>query len=243
LSKGTPVIDITQDGIAIKAKYDSTEGGSLQVDGKNIFKSSVLITEQTEDTTPSGLDYLLTYDTSVIGLKKASIGNVAGIGSYNGFSRNCIINGNFDVWQRADSSTITEATLLRTQDRWYDYATANGGTLPTLSRSKGTLIAGELPNSFYYTRLTTNGAGTSLGNDALHVFAQSIEHALRLFGGRKVTLSFYARSSIANKKIGAYLFSSYGTGGSPSSVVVTTGDAFSLTSNWTKFNFTFTFTK
>jgi len=37
LSVGTPVMDITSDGIAIKERYDDTEGGVLQILGKNIL--------------------------------------------------------------------------------------------------------------------------------------------------------------------------------------------------------------
>lgn len=37
LNKGTPLLDWTIDGVAIKDKYNPSEGGSLQVDGKNIF--------------------------------------------------------------------------------------------------------------------------------------------------------------------------------------------------------------
>ncbi len=37
LSKGTPLIDYTQEGIAINNKYDSGEGGALQILGKNIL--------------------------------------------------------------------------------------------------------------------------------------------------------------------------------------------------------------
>lgn len=36
LDRGIPVIDITQDGIAINGKYDTTEGGELQVYGQSI---------------------------------------------------------------------------------------------------------------------------------------------------------------------------------------------------------------
>lgn len=36
LSTGIPLIDYTKNGIAIKSKYDTTEGGSAQVDGKSI---------------------------------------------------------------------------------------------------------------------------------------------------------------------------------------------------------------
>lgn len=37
LNKGTPLLDWTIDGVAIKSKYDPVKGGSLQVDGKSLL--------------------------------------------------------------------------------------------------------------------------------------------------------------------------------------------------------------
>lgn len=36
LNKGTPLLDWTSDGVAIKGKYNPTKGGSFQIDGENI---------------------------------------------------------------------------------------------------------------------------------------------------------------------------------------------------------------
>ena len=71
---------------------------------------------------------------------------------------------------------------------------------------------------------------------------EAIENGVRnLCGASKtVTISFWARSSIANKKLGVYLYQYYGTGGSPTSGEVINGTNWTLTSSWTKYTYTFT---
>jgi len=162
---------------------------------------------------------------------------------YNSLSRQAIINGNFDVWQRGTSFSITDSTDIFSSDRFLEYHRAgSGGTLPTLTRTRESLTAGDLYNSFYYSRLTTNGAGTTLGTNALANIKQRIEFGTRLLcgDGKKVTLSFWARSSIANKKLGVSLNQTYGTGGSPSASETISGTNWTLTSTWTKYTYTFT---
>jgi len=160
----------------------------------------------------------------------------------NSMARQAIINGNFDVWQRGVSFTPADAAQVWGADHWADWIDDNGGTLPTLSRTREALTAGDLSNSYYYSRLTTNGAGTSLGNTSYHLYRQPIENGVRnLCGnGKKVTVSFYARSSIANKKLGLFLRQNYGSGGSPTSPEYINGTNWTLTSTWTKYTHTFT---
>lgn len=157
-------------------------------------------------------------------------------------SRQAIINSNFDIIQRVGPFTPLDANVTYTADHWLDYVNKDGGTLPTLSVSRIALTAGEIFNSFYAYRLTTNGAGTSLGTASSHLTGQRIEQGTRFLCGanKKVTVSFYARSSIANKKLAIALQQNYGTGGSPTAAESIAGTVFSLTSNFTKYTFTFT---
>jgi hypothetical protein len=71
---------------------------------------------------------------------------------------------------------------------------------------------------------------------------QYIENGTRnLCGnGKSLTLSFWARSSITDKTLGIYLSQEYGSGGSPSSDEFLTGTQLTLTSSWTKYEYTFT---
>jgi hypothetical protein len=158
-------------------------------------------------------------------------------------ARQALNNGNFDVWQRGTTgSSLVDITSSYLADHWLDYADDNGGTLPTLTRSRQLLTSGDIPNAFYYSRLATNGAGTSLGVSSIHNYVQRIENGTRILcgNGKKVTVSFWAKSDISNKKIGVYLLQYYGSTGSPSSVETITGTNWTLTTSWTKYTYTFT---
>lgn len=159
-----------------------------------------------------------------------------------GLSRQAIINGNFDVWQRGTSVALADVTLAFQADRFADYVDKNGGTLPTLTRSRQLLTSGDIPNSFYFTRLATNGAGTSLGVSSRGVLYQAIEFGTSKLCGlnKKVTVSFWARSDISNKRICPTLTQYYGSGGSPSATEDILGTPITLTSSWTKYTATFT---
>lgn len=162
--------------------------------------------------------------------------------SNNSLYRQAVINGNFDVWQRGTSLSLSDTDNVFLADKFREYLSDDGGTLPTLTRSREILTIGSIYGSNYYTRLTTNGAGSSLGPNSEDVLYQNIENGVsKLAGdGKTVTLSFYARSSIANKKIGIALEQKYGTGGSPSAIEVLKGGVINLSSNWTKYTITFT---
>lgn len=168
---------------------------------------------------------------------------VAANGGSVNLNQQAIINGNFDVWQRGTSTTLADVTIAYTADRWADYHSKGGGTLPTLTRTRQAFTPGDLNNSFFYTRLTTNGAGTSLGDNSTGQLFQKIENGTRILAGtgNTVTLSFYARSSIAGKRLGLNVQTSYGTGGSPSSLeYIKGGVEWTLTSSWVKYSTTVT---
>lgn len=160
----------------------------------------------------------------------------------NSMARQALINSNFDIWQRSTSQVLSDAIKTFTADHWWEIAVKDGGTPPTLTRSRQLLTNGDIPNSFYYTRLTTNGAGSGFGANSYHSLAQSIENGTRFLAGagKKVTVSFWARSSISNKKLGIAFYQYYGTGGSPSAGEDILGTTFTLTSSWVRYTYTFT---
>jgi len=152
-----------------------------------------------------------------------------------GMHRQAIINGNFDIWQRGTSVAAVTTNTFDLADRWKRWISADSGTLPTLTQSRQAVASGELENSQYYYRVSPNGAGSSLGASSYHFIEQSIEDGTKyLCGlGKKVTVSFWARSNILNKKIGIGLVQAYGNGGSTAEDLV--GENFTLTSDWTKY--------
>ncbi|SFE11610.1 hypothetical protein SAMN04487969_101137 [Paenibacillus algorifonticola] len=151
--------------------------------------------------------------------------------------RQAIINGNFDIWQRGTSF----ASDGYTADRWQSLNFADGGTLPSITRSRQQLPLGVLDGASYYYSISLNGAGSSLGANRYGMLMQGIEFGARYLcgNGKKVTVSFEARSSIAGKRIGVTLSQNYGTGGSPSSPDNLVGTNFTLTSSFQKYSFTF----
>jgi hypothetical protein len=83
-----------------------------------------------------------------------------------------------------------------------------------------------------HTIVGTSGAGDT------YQFLQKIEDVRRL-GGKTVTLSFWASSATGTFKLGVVMGQLFGTGGSPSSPVYTTGQDVSVTTTWTRYVLTF----
>jgi hypothetical protein len=202
------------------------------------------ITQLTELIAPATGDLLAIVDDPAgsAATKKITIDNLALIYGSNSMARQAIINGNFDVWQRGTTFTLAADTVAYGADRWRDYPIDDGGTPPTMTRSRQLQTSGDLYGSFYFSRLAVDGAGTSLGANSGHRYNQNIEHGTRLLcgDGKKLTISFYARSSIANKKLGIDFYQNYGTGGSPTAQEHINGTNWTLTSSWVKYTYTVT---
>lgn len=156
-------------------------------------------------------------------------------------ARQALINGNFDIWQRG-TSFANPSSGAYLADRWQVAYSADGGTLPTtITHSRQVLTPGEITGSFYCDRVTVNGAGSGLGMNANYRKVQKVENGVRYLSGagKKITVSFWAKSNIANKKIGVYLVQNFGSGGSPSAQEIINGTKFTLSNTWTKYTFTF----
>lgn len=124
--------------------------------------------------------------------------------------RNRLINGGFQVWQRGTSLAPGNGPRY-IADRWLTNAT---GTKVAATREEVPAGGGQagrlLSSSRYLLRLDVqSSAGT--GNMAL--VQQRIED-VRTLAGRTVTISFKARASVDDFRIGVELQQSYGTSGS-----------------------------
>lgn len=163
---------------------------------------------------------------------------------YYGMSINSIINAAMEIWQQGTTFTNPTAGAY-TADMW-QLQFANTGTLPTaIVHSQVALTAGELFNAKYVYNINVNGAGSGFGTNDSYGEMQKIEFgSTKLCGnGKKVTVSFYAKSTITSKRIAVSLLQNYGTGGSPSSSDICTPTATTirtLTSSMSLYSFTFT---
>ncbi|MEK3699630.1 MULTISPECIES: hypothetical protein [unclassified Paenibacillus] len=82
------------------------------------------------------------------------------------------------------------------------------GTLPTsITHSRQSVTPGDINGASNYYRIAVNGAGSGFGANDVYYLQQQIENGVRLLCGlgKKITVSFWARSSIASKKIGVRL--------------------------------------
>ena len=143
--------------------------------------------------------------------------------------RNKIINGNFDFWQRGTShNTIGYGSV----DRWRIYF---NNTTQTISQGVFTNGQTEVPGNpkYYLSSSVVSSSGSS--NQAS--FSQFIED-VRTFSGQTVTLSFWAKAD-SNLNMVSEFRQYFGTGGSPSTAVVSIGvTTYNLTTNWQKFTST-----
>jgi len=206
-------------------------------------------TTQWDTATPTMLAGEIGYNADT---RKIKIGdgsnNWSALNYYNDMlDNNYIIDGNFQVAQVnpvvGTEITNPAASIYPVFDLWKYAITADGGTLPTIKLSQQLITTGSVPGSKYCYRININGAGSSYGANTFGFFEQPMEHGTQNLCGlnKKVTLSFWARTSISGtKRLGCYLYQSYGTGGSPSAGEVINGTNFTLTSTWTKFTTTFT---
>jgi hypothetical protein len=151
--------------------------------------------------------------------------------------RNAIINGDFRVWQRGTSfSSPTNGTFV--SDRWLAYFDGTGATR-TISQQPHTLgvapVAGY--ESEFFIRYNQSVAGTGA---TYNEYNHKIE-GVRTFAGQTVTLSFWAKAASTTSLPFISLRQEFGTGGSPSSSVITSiASSVSVGTSWTRFTFTVT---
>ena len=128
-------------------------------------------------------------------------------------TRNKIINGNFDIWQRGNSLTGQGANgLVYLADRWAFESWSSTTARVTYDRVlDAPTVSSTVGFSSYSARITVTTTSSNPTND-FGVFRQFIEgyNAQDLYQ-RPFTVSFWAKSSV----VGSHLFSIYGGGVGP----------------------------
>lgn len=145
--------------------------------------------------------------------------------------RNAIINGGFDINQRAFTSTTTN--LAYGQDRWRLVASDGTVTYTPQAFTPGNPIAGYEPTN--YAQIVTTGQTLASAEAAL---IQPIED-VRSFAGQVVTVSFWAKATSGTPKVAVEFEQRFGSGGSPSATVQTYGGQVTLSTSWARYQTTF----
>lgn len=145
---------------------------------------------------------------------------------------NYIVDGRFDFWYEGDSQTTP---VYGSDTMWQ-----NNNTGSTKTHSKQTFTTGgKFPDNTnyppYFSRTVVNSV---VGANNYVNKAQLIEDVSRL-AGKTVTLSFYAKTDSA-KNIAFRSLQKFGSGGSPSTDVISNKQLISLSTNWEKKIITFT---
>lgn len=194
----------------------TTQKGSVQLSDSTATTSSVLASTPT--ATKSA------YDLAASAYAPAFSNNF-----YAG--KNKFINGDFGINQRVFTSTAT--SNVYGFDRWKSLQ--SGGTS---TYSAQTFTVGAAPVAGYeaknYARIVTSGQ--SAAGD-YSTFDQAIE-SVRTFAGQTATISFWAKAATGTPKIAVSASQNFGSGGSPSSTVITYGGQVTLTTSWARYSVT-----
>jgi len=161
-----------------------------------------------------------------------SVLRAADVNEYLTDSRNVLINGDFDIWQRGTSFTPTNGSF--NADRWSTTFDGSGSTR-TISQqtfTPGTEIGVGSP---YFLRYAQSVAGSG-GNYS--VLNNRIED-VRTFAGQSITVSFYAKASATVTMPAMAIDQNFGSGGS-SDVRTSVGSANTLTTSWARYSATVT---
>jgi len=140
--------------------------------------------------------------------------------------KNAIINGDFGVWQRGTSISLSNSSAVYGPDRFYAQCNFSAGTS---SISRQTFTPGTAPvagyEGTYFARLTCGSTST------VAFINQRVED-VRKFAGQTITVSFWTKASTSTD-VTVYINQNFGTGGSTYVGLNTT--AGTITTGWTRY--------
>lgn len=147
--------------------------------------------------------------------------------------KNAIINGDFAINQRQFTSNTTSGSF--NFDRWAQF---NGGTSGTLTVTPQTFTPGSAPVAGYEATNFLQGVTASGANaDTFAFISQRIEN-VRTFAGQTATFSFWAKAASGTPKIALEIGQYFGSGGSPSTSVLTSVSAVTISTSWARYSIT-----
>jgi len=146
--------------------------------------------------------------------------------------KNKIINGDFGIWQRGTSQTITTSTY--SADRFtFIFNGTQSIAASAQTFTPGNTIAGYEPT--YYGRFAV---GSSASGQSYNQFGQTIED-VRQYAGQTITFSFWAKTTSGSFTINPRYIQYFGSGGTTPQVEANFGSgAITLTTSWTRYTAT-----
>lgn len=196
------------------------------------FPTDVLGVALTGLSTASSAAVVAT-DTELVAFGKLQAQSTAMAPALNNVGRNLIHNSMFRVQQRGAGSWTT--SLAFTADRWL-MSFLNGSasvSIPSFSDA-GRAAVGDESAKYQLTYVCTGSGGAG----DFQQLVQKIEDVRRL-ANQTVTVSFWAVATSGTPKLGANIYQSFGTGGSPSAGVQGTGQSVTLSTTWARYSLTF----
>jgi hypothetical protein len=144
--------------------------------------------------------------------------------------KNKMINGDFGIWQRGTSISLSSAGRVYTADRFNVQSNFSAGTS---TFTQQTFTPGSAPVAGYegsfFGRLTAGSTASYFD------VGQKIED-VRTFAGQPVTISFWAKAS-ASTPMSILLQQNFGSGGSAS---VDISSAITVTTSWVRYTYSTT---
>jgi len=148
--------------------------------------------------------------------------------------KNAIINGDFSIWQRSTSATVTSENYFA-PDRFRSVYAAGGATV---TWSRQTFTPGAAPVAGYEGQYFSRIAATSGSGTTVIGVNPRIEN-VQTFAGQTATISFWAKADSARTAT-ILLVQNFGSGGSADNNAYLTTQA--LTTSWVRYSFTTTVT-
>lgn len=173
-----------------------------------------------------------TASSNITGLANAATKTDVG-SAQNNAGRNLVHNPVFTVAQRGAGPWTTGAAY--TADRWLMGIT--GGTLSTTINAMNDTNRAQIGDEAAIQSLVGVCVGSAGASDEIYL-AQYAE-GVRRTAGKTVTLSFWAACGAGTPKLGCMIYQAFGSGGSPSGVVLVPGQAVTLSTTFTRYSLTF----